>query len=108
MLSNQLTMTADMPNCKWKRLGRIVESGLVAVIRAESSEQATRIAGACADGGVTAIEVTFTVPGAAAVIEDLVRRFKAGGARSVRVRCSTRKRRAWPYRRARSLWWAPA
>jgi 2-dehydro-3-deoxyphosphogluconate aldolase/(4S)-4-hydroxy-2-oxoglutarate aldolase len=69
-------MTADMSDCKFQRLGRIVESGLVAVIRAESCEQATRIAGACADGGVAALEVTFTVPRAAAVIEDLVRSFK--------------------------------
>jgi 2-dehydro-3-deoxyphosphogluconate aldolase/(4S)-4-hydroxy-2-oxoglutarate aldolase len=64
-----------MSDWKWKKLGRLVESGLVAVIRAESCEQATRIAGACAEGGVAALEVTFTVPGAAAVIEDLVKRF---------------------------------
>lgn len=66
-----------MSDWKWNRLGRIVESGLVAVIRAESCEQADRIAGACAEGGVAALEVTFTVPGAAAVIEDLVKRYKA-------------------------------
>jgi 2-dehydro-3-deoxyphosphogluconate aldolase / (4S)-4-hydroxy-2-oxoglutarate aldolase len=67
-----------MSNYKWKRLGRIVESGLVAVIRAESREQAERIAEACHEGGVAALEITFTVPGAAAAIEDLVRTFKAG------------------------------
>jgi 2-dehydro-3-deoxyphosphogluconate aldolase/(4S)-4-hydroxy-2-oxoglutarate aldolase len=59
---------------KLKILGKIVDSGLVAVVRAEGSEQAARIADACAQGGVGAIEITFTVPGAAAVIEDLVRR----------------------------------
>jgi 2-dehydro-3-deoxyphosphogluconate aldolase/(4S)-4-hydroxy-2-oxoglutarate aldolase len=67
-----------MSDCKRKRLGRIVEAGLVAVIRAESCEQAIRIAGACADGGIAALEVTFTVPRSAAVIEDLLRSFKAG------------------------------
>jgi 2-dehydro-3-deoxyphosphogluconate aldolase/(4S)-4-hydroxy-2-oxoglutarate aldolase len=57
---------------KLKVLGKIVDSGLVAVVRAEGSEQASRIADACAEGGVGAIEITFTVPGAPAVIEKLV------------------------------------
>jgi 2-dehydro-3-deoxyphosphogluconate aldolase/(4S)-4-hydroxy-2-oxoglutarate aldolase len=59
---------------KLRILGKIVDSGLVAVVRAEGSEQASRIADACVQGGVGAIEITFTVPGAAGVIEDLVRR----------------------------------
>jgi len=65
-----------MPNWKWKTLARIVESGLVAVIRAESCEQAERIANACAEGGVAALEVTFTVPGAAGVIESLAKKYR--------------------------------
>ena len=60
---------------KLKVLGKIVDSGLVAVVRAESSEQAARIVDACAQGGVTAVEITFTVPCAANVIADLSRRF---------------------------------
>jgi 2-dehydro-3-deoxyphosphogluconate aldolase / (4S)-4-hydroxy-2-oxoglutarate aldolase len=59
---------------KQKVLGKIVDSGLVAVVRAESSEQASRIAEACAQGGVGAIEITFTVPGALGVIADLAGR----------------------------------
>jgi 2-dehydro-3-deoxyphosphogluconate aldolase/(4S)-4-hydroxy-2-oxoglutarate aldolase len=59
-------------------LGKIVDSGLVAVVRAEGCEQASRIAEACAQGGVAAIEITFTVPGAAEVIADLARRYAAG------------------------------
>jgi len=51
-----------------------VDSGLVAVVRAESSEQASHIADACAAGGVGAIEITFTVPGALGVIADVARR----------------------------------
>jgi 2-dehydro-3-deoxyphosphogluconate aldolase / (4S)-4-hydroxy-2-oxoglutarate aldolase len=58
---------------KLRILAKIVDSGLVAVVRAEGSEQASRIADACAQGGVAAIEITFTVPGAAGVIADLVR-----------------------------------
>ena len=62
---------------KLKALGKIVESGLVAVVRAENSDQAARIAEACARGGVAAIEITFTVPGAAVVIEDLAKKCKS-------------------------------
>ena len=64
-----------MSDWKWKKLGRIAESGLLAVIRTESCEQAQRIADACAEGGVSALEITFTVPGATAVIEGLVKRY---------------------------------
>ena len=63
---------------KLKVLGKIVESGLVAVVRAENSEQAARIAEACGRGGVAAVEITFTVPGAAVVIEDLAKKCKSG------------------------------
>src|SRR6476659_3510793 len=60
---------------KIRILQRIVDSGLVAVIRAENSGQAGRIAEACAEAGVGAVEVTFTVPGAAAVIQDLAKEY---------------------------------
>jgi 2-dehydro-3-deoxyphosphogluconate aldolase/(4S)-4-hydroxy-2-oxoglutarate aldolase len=59
---------------KLKILEKIEDSGLIAVVRAVSSEQASRIADACAEGGVGAIEITFTVPGAIDVIADLARR----------------------------------
>jgi 2-dehydro-3-deoxyphosphogluconate aldolase/(4S)-4-hydroxy-2-oxoglutarate aldolase len=55
-------------------LGTIAASGLVAVIRADSPEQAERIAEACAQGGVSALEITFTVPGASGVIEHLAKK----------------------------------
>jgi 2-dehydro-3-deoxyphosphogluconate aldolase/(4S)-4-hydroxy-2-oxoglutarate aldolase len=54
-------------------LSTIISSGLVAVIRASDSEAARRIAEACAIGGVGALELTFTVPGAHRVIEDLAK-----------------------------------
>jgi len=50
---------------------------LVAVIRAENSDQAARIAEAAASGGVAALEITFTVPGAAGVIEHLAKKRSA-------------------------------
>jgi len=66
-----------MPITKIEVLGKILASGLVAVIRAESADQATRIADACARGGVAALEITFTVPGAAGVIEHLAKKCSA-------------------------------
>ena len=62
---------------KLNTLHRIVESGLVAIIRADVSDHAARIAESCANGGVTALEVTFTVPGAAGVIEALSKQYKS-------------------------------
>src|ERR1700675_1480264 len=62
-----------MPITKIQVLEKIAHSGLVAVIRAQNSDQATRIAEACALGSVAALEITFTVPGAHRVIEHLAK-----------------------------------
>ena len=59
-------------------ISRISECGIVAVIRADSSEQAKKIAEACIAGGVTAVELTFTVPYAHHVIEELAKTFSHG------------------------------
>ncbi len=64
-----------MPIAKIEILQKIVASGLVSVIRAENPDQAAHIAEACALGGVAALEITFTVPGATGVIEHLAKRF---------------------------------
>jgi len=63
---------------KLRVLGKVIESGLVAIVRTNSSDQAARIAEACARGGAAAIEVTFTVPGAAGVIEYLAKEHASG------------------------------
>lgn len=60
---------------KHEVLRRIEEVGVVAVVRAENTEIAKKIALACMDGGVDSIEITFTVPGAQKVIEDLTQEF---------------------------------
>lgn len=59
-------------------ISKIKESGLVAVVRAETSEQAFKINDACIEGGVAAVEITFTVPGAHKVIEDLACKYNSG------------------------------
>ena len=45
-------------------LARIVEGGIVAVVRAESGDGLVPVVEALAEGGVTAAEITFTVPDA--------------------------------------------
>lgn len=54
---------------------RIQECGIVAVVRAETVSQAQRITEACIEGGVAAIELTFTVPHADKVIEELAKKY---------------------------------
>ena len=49
-------------------LNRILEGGIVAVVRSESPEQLVKVVQALAEGGVTAAEITFTVPDALEVI----------------------------------------
>lgn len=66
-----------MSTSKIEIVSKIISSGLVAVIRAENSDQAARIAEAAASGGVAALEITFTVPGAAGVIEHLAKKRSA-------------------------------
>ena len=45
-------------------LRRLGEAGLIAVVRADDGGQAVRVAGALLEGGISAIELTFTTPGA--------------------------------------------
>src|SRR5690606_19372616 len=61
---------------KHEVLNKIHNVGVVAVVRAESGEQAIKISRACLDGGISAIELTFTVPNADQVIRTLNQTFK--------------------------------
>lgn len=62
---------------KLKTLTQIQESGLVGILRAETAGKTQPIAEACAEGGMSVLEVTFTVPGAPKIIEDLASRNSA-------------------------------
>jgi 2-dehydro-3-deoxyphosphogluconate aldolase/(4S)-4-hydroxy-2-oxoglutarate aldolase len=57
------------------RLQLLIEMGVVAIMRAKSSEQLIEAAEAVRAGGIRAIEVTMTTPGALAVIEKAVAKF---------------------------------
>jgi 2-dehydro-3-deoxyphosphogluconate aldolase/(4S)-4-hydroxy-2-oxoglutarate aldolase len=59
---------------KQTTLTRIVDSGVVAVMRAPSGEMLVDVAQALLEGGVETIEVTFTVPGAHRVLEQVADR----------------------------------
>jgi 2-dehydro-3-deoxyphosphogluconate aldolase/(4S)-4-hydroxy-2-oxoglutarate aldolase len=54
-------------------LMRILEGGIVAVVRSESSAPLVKVVEALAEGGVKAAEVTFTVPDAIDVIRQVRR-----------------------------------
>lgn len=57
-------------------LEQMKNSGVVAVIRADTIERSIAVAKACIDGGIHDIELTYTVPGARMAIETLVHEFK--------------------------------
>lgn len=63
---------------KERVIARICDPGIVAVVRAKNAEEAKKIADSCLAGGVCAIEITFTVPGASKVIEELAQIYKNG------------------------------
>ncbi|WP_338823358.1 KHG/KDPG aldolase [Moorella humiferrea] len=63
---------------KLKVMQRIIDCGIVAVVRAENPEQAIKIAEAVKAGGVEAIEITLTVPGALDVIKELAATYRRG------------------------------
>lgn len=54
-------------------LKRILDGGIVAVVRSESSQSLAKVVQALAEGGVTAAEITFTVPDAVEVIRKVRR-----------------------------------
>ena len=54
---------------------RLLDPGIIAIIRADSSEQLLRAAEALLAGGVTAMEVTMTTPNALQVIGDVTAKF---------------------------------
>jgi len=58
---------------KQKVRERIIEIGIVPVVRASSSAEACLAADAVCQGGIPIIEITMTVPGALDVIRELVK-----------------------------------
>lgn len=61
---------------KFDVLEKIKEIGLIAVIRGDSKDEAIRISEAAVAGGITGIELTFTVPEADLAIKELVQQYQ--------------------------------
>src|SRR5438128_9383972 len=53
------------------QLRRVLDCGIVAVVRSPDSRQLVEAARALADGGVTVVEITMTVPNALDVVRDV-------------------------------------
>src|SRR5262249_39228177 len=53
---------------KETHLRRVLESGIVAVVRSPDSQQLVEVCRALADGGVSVVEITMTVPDALDVV----------------------------------------
>ncbi len=54
-----------------ENLQRVLDTGIVAILRAPSSEQLANVARALFEGGIDVIEVTFTVPNALEILAAL-------------------------------------
>jgi 2-dehydro-3-deoxyphosphogluconate aldolase/(4S)-4-hydroxy-2-oxoglutarate aldolase len=63
----------------------IRQTGVIAIMRAQSSDQLLRAADAIRTGGVRVIEVTMTTPGALSVIERAAAKYGEGQTEDVRV-----------------------
>lgn len=57
-------------------LQAMIDTGIVAVIRAQSSDELIEVTSALKDGGLKAIEITMTTPGALDVISAVAKRFR--------------------------------
>jgi 2-dehydro-3-deoxyphosphogluconate aldolase/(4S)-4-hydroxy-2-oxoglutarate aldolase len=74
-ISEILSKDARAAMTKVEILQRLLDPGILAIIRADSSEGLVEAAGALLAGGVTAMEVTMTTPKALAVITEVTQRF---------------------------------
>lgn len=61
---------------KYYHLKRISDLGIIAVIRAETFDDAMKIVEAVKNGGINIIEITLTVPGALQVMEELKKTYQ--------------------------------
>lgn len=61
---------------RYKILNKMIGSRLAVVIRGDTLEEAEKVATACIDGGITSLEVTFTVPKANQLLEILTSKYR--------------------------------
>ncbi|WEE35951.1 bifunctional 2-keto-4-hydroxyglutarate aldolase/2-keto-3-deoxy-6-phosphogluconate aldolase [Lactiplantibacillus paraplantarum] len=61
---------------KLEYLNKVVDAGVVSVVRGATKEEAYKTAEACISGGVKAIELTFTAPHADQIIGELTEKYQ--------------------------------
>lgn len=71
-------MWGDSEMDKQKVRERIIEVGVVPVVRASSAREARMAADAVCEGGIPIVEITMTVPGAVDVIRELTKSSSSG------------------------------
>lgn len=64
---------------KYSRLSAIHDTGIVLIVRLDDADEAYRVAEAAVEGGIRALEITYSVPGALRVIERLAERHRDDG-----------------------------
>ncbi|SDZ65656.1 2-dehydro-3-deoxyphosphogluconate aldolase / (4S)-4-hydroxy-2-oxoglutarate aldolase [Evansella caseinilytica] len=57
-------------------LTRIERTGIMAIVRVETIERAFEIADGCLDGGVDVLEISYTLPNAGEVINELTKKYR--------------------------------
>jgi 2-dehydro-3-deoxyphosphogluconate aldolase/(4S)-4-hydroxy-2-oxoglutarate aldolase len=60
---------------EYRIVDKLIDTGIIAIVRTDSPDKAERIAEACLAGGLHSIEITFSVPRADRVIAALRERF---------------------------------
>lgn len=60
---------------KFRTINKIINNGIVAVMRSKSEEEAEKVTDACIKGGIDIVEITFSVPDADKVIKNLKYKF---------------------------------
>ncbi len=61
---------------KYEALNKVISAGVVSVVRGATKDEAYKTAEACIEGGIKAIEVTFTAPHADEIIAELLEQYK--------------------------------
>lgn len=61
---------------KFYTIQKMIDCGVVAVVRAESKDEAVKIVDSVKEGGIKSLEVTMTVPGAIDIIKEISEIYK--------------------------------
>ncbi|MEU2246654.1 bifunctional 4-hydroxy-2-oxoglutarate aldolase/2-dehydro-3-deoxy-phosphogluconate aldolase [Streptomyces sp. NPDC019224] len=64
---------------KFNALDAIIRPGALLIVRLDTAEEALAVSEAAIEGGIRALEITLSVPGALDVIADLADRYRADG-----------------------------